>query len=365
MLRRDAQAALYVLEQSFELADGAHARLGLVARLRAEPPETRAILPHEHTRAAAKQDRYDLLVATRVNLSPIFLMVRDQGGALAEALRDVARDRPACDVIDDDGVRQRLWRVGQRDAIERFRALLRSARAYIADGHHRYATALRFGATPGGTPFTMGYFTPLEGDGLRVLPYHRLVAEGPSLDAARARLTSGFELRATRGAREAAELAARSRAPFAFGLAQPGAGGLLAEARADTPLAPADAPACLRALDTYVLHSAVLGPLLGVRDDAVSYVHSLGEAEQAVAESRCRLAVLLRATPPNRSWPSRKPASRCPPRARSSTRSSRPAWSSTPSTKPERRPRRRGAQACHDQQQPQSGGAWSDRYGSA
>jgi uncharacterized protein (DUF1015 family) len=297
VLRRDEQPALYVLEQTFQAQDRTHTRRGLLARFRAEPPETGAVLPHEQTRAAAKEDRYKLLLATRANFSPIFLMLSDPQRAFAAELRAAAHGAPALDVTDDGDVRQRLWRVTDPAAIERFRGHLR-ARAYIADGHHRYATALRYAATPGGTPFTLGYFTPLGDDGLVVLPYHRILSEGPTLDQARAKLGELFELHDARGTHEAAEKVARSAARHAFALVQPGAGGLVAEARpAALELLPADTPACLRALDTYFLHRAVLGPLLGVRDEAVSYVHSLGEAEQAVGEDRCRLAVLLRATP--------------------------------------------------------------------
>lgn len=297
VLRRDPQPALYVLEQTFQAQDRTHTRRGLFARFRAEPPETGAVLPHEHTRAAAKEDRFKLLVATRANFSPIFLMVTDAQHAFAAELAAAAAGMPALEVTDDGDVLHRVWRITDASALERFRVHL-AARAYIADGHHRYATALRYGGLPGGTPFTLGYFTPLDDDGLVVLPYHRILSEGPSLDQARAKLTDRFELHEVRGTHEAAEKVAQSRAPYVFALMQPGAGGFVAEARpAALALLPADAPACLRALDTYFLHRAVLGPLLGVRDEAVSYVHSLGEAEQAVGEDRCRLAVLLRATP--------------------------------------------------------------------
>lgn len=297
VLRRDPRPALYVLEQTFEAQDREHTRRGLFARFRAEPPETGAVLPHEHTRAAAKEDRYKLLLATRANFSPIFLMLSDPRHAFAAELAAAAGGPPALDVRDDGDVRHRLWRVADPAAVERFRAHL-AARAYIADGHHRYATALRYGGTPGGTAFTLGYFTPLDDDGLVVLPYHRILSQGPSLDQARAKLAELCTLHDVRGTHEAADKVAHSSARYAFGLVQPGAGGFVAEAKpAALDLLPADAPACLRALDTYFLHRAVLGPLLGVRDEAVSYVHSLGEAEQAVAEDRCRLAVLLRATP--------------------------------------------------------------------
>jgi hypothetical protein len=96
----------------------------------------------------------------------------------------------------------------------------------------------------------------------------------------------------------AAAAVAASRRPYAFALAQPGAGALVAESRPEVEsLLPAVTPPSLRALDTYFLHQAVLGPLLGVPDAAVSYVHSLAEAREAVDKGQCRLAVLLRGTP--------------------------------------------------------------------
>ena len=91
---------------------------------------------------------------------------------------------------------------------------------------------------------------------------------------------------------------AAEHAGYAFGLAWPGGEALVVEAgpEAESLLSPV-APGCLRVLDTYFLHHAVLGPLLGVPEAAVSYVHSLGEAEEALLTGRCRLAVLVRATP--------------------------------------------------------------------
>jgi uncharacterized protein (DUF1015 family) len=92
--------------------------------------------------------------------------------------------------------------------------------------------------------------------------------------------------------------AGHSTAPWAFALAEAGGAALLVEADASAgELLPADAPPSLRALDTYFLHQAVLGPVLGVPASAVDYVHSEAEAEDALARGRCRLAVLMRATP--------------------------------------------------------------------
>jgi len=131
-----------------------------------------------------------------------------------------------------------------------------------------------------------------------VLPYHRILSEGPSLDEATSRLSTHFEVSRVSDPASAAQAVAASPARWAFALAEPGRGALVAEAKPEAEtLLPADAPACLRALDPYLLHHGVLGPLLGVPDTAVSYVHSLAEAEEAVAAGDCRHAVILRGTP--------------------------------------------------------------------
>jgi uncharacterized protein (DUF1015 family) len=290
---------LYLLEQSFVSSGRTLRRFGLLARFRAEDPERGIILPHEHTRAAAKEDRYRLLRATRANFSPIFLMFPDPGARFAGLLADSLSQAPVAQYTDDGGTGHRLWRVGDPGQVASFCSLLEETKAYIADGHHRHATALRYRDETGPEgAWTLGYFTPIEAPGLVVEPYHRILSEGPSLDAAATRLEKAFALRRVEDAAAGAEAVAASSAAWVFALAEKGHGALVVESGpgADALLA-ARAPACLRALDTYFLHHAVLEPLLGVPDSAVSYVHSLGEAEEALAKGECRLAVLLRGTP--------------------------------------------------------------------
>ena len=299
VLAADSRPAFYVLEQVFEAGGGPRVRHGLFTRFRAEDPERGVILPHEQTRKGPREDRYRLLKATRANFSPIFLMFPDPSGRFAAAAAAVAAAPPLASYTDDGGVGHRLWRVDEGGAATAFEQSLGGTKAYIADGHHRHATALRYRdeVGPDGA-WTMGYFTPLEGPGLVVLPYHRILSAGPSLAEARRALDGLFRLTDTASAVEAAHRVERSNAPYAFALAEPGHGALLAEALpAAERLLPGGAAPSLRALDTYFLHHAVLRPLLKVPDEAVDYVHSQAEAEEALARRACRLAVLLRPTP--------------------------------------------------------------------
>jgi uncharacterized protein (DUF1015 family) len=295
----DAAPALYLLEQAFASGEATLRRFGLLARFRAEDPERRIILPHEHTRAAAKEDRWRVLLAARANFSPILLMFPDPERRFGTLALEAMALPPKAVYTDDGGVEHRLWRVEARDMTTRFQGLLAGAKAYIADGHHRHATALRYRDANGPEgAWTLGYFTPMDAPGLRVEPYHRILSEGPSLGEAAKKLGGRFRVARAPALAQAAARVAASKARYAFALAEPGGGALVVEAkRGAEALLDSGAAPSLRALDTFFLHHAVLGPLLGVPDTDVSYVHSQAEAEAALAEQRCRLAVLMRATP--------------------------------------------------------------------
>ncbi len=295
-LLEDSKEALYVLEQAFAHDGGTLTRLGLLARFRAENAAHGRILPHEHTRAAAREDRWRMLLATRANFSPILLMLEDPAGRIDSLLGNQADGAPLRAFSDDQGVEHKLWRVTDPAALSAITGSLAAAKAYIADGHHRYATALRYRDEHGDDgAFTLGCFTPIGAPGLVVLPYHRILSAGPTPAAAREALSDAFRLTDASSVADAAALVASSSAPHAVALAWPPGDAFVAEAQpaADAWVA-SDEPAPLRALDTFFVHRGVL-PRLGVADEAVGYVHSLAEAEEAVA--RGAVAILMRGTP--------------------------------------------------------------------
>jgi len=299
LLAPDAEPALYLVEQAFEVEGRAHKRYGLLARFRVEDNARGRVLPHEHTRKAAKEDRYKLLKATRANFSPIFLMFSDRQGSFQKQAEATARTPPAFQYTDDGGVAHRVWRIRDGAAVSALQSAIGSEKAYIADGHHRWATAQRYHREVGAeAAWTLGYFTPMEAPGLVVLPYHRLLDRGPSIEEARRALRAQFEVNEVKGAAAAAKKAAESRAAYAFGLVDPSGAGLVAQARAEaSALLPADAPPSLRALDTFFLHQAVLSRLLKVPEDAVRYAHSMREVEEELKAGKCKMAVIMRPTP--------------------------------------------------------------------
>ena len=153
--RKDPRPSIYVYEQTYRVPGTSVERTqrGFFARLRLEPfGPGGGVLPHERTLAAPREDRYMLLRATGVNTSPVIGLYEDADARAPALLRDLADAPPAIDVRDDDGVRHRLWVVpvvdadgaGRGAAAAELIAIAASGPTLIADGHHRYETALRY-----------------------------------------------------------------------------------------------------------------------------------------------------------------------------------------------------------------------------
>ncbi|HUQ40864.1 MAG TPA: DUF1015 domain-containing protein, partial [Candidatus Limnocylindrales bacterium] len=185
VLRQDLAVALYVHDHEFTLQSQRVTRRGVFAALRLHAPDDGAVLPHEQTFPKAKADRLELLRATRANTSPIFGMV-DAGDAI-RALPQSGRQTASATA---DGDVHTLYAVTQPDAIAEFAAALKDKRVYIADGHHRYETAVTYAneqRAPVDAPerWTLVSLSALDDPGLRILATHRLVRGArAALDAA-------------------------------------------------------------------------------------------------------------------------------------------------------------------------------------
>lgn len=296
-LVQDAEPAIYLMEQRFTWEGRGFVRTGILARFKVEPEGSTVIRPHEKTRGPAKEDRFSVLKATRANFSPIFLFFDDPGGFAAAVARAKANHEVLCAYKDDDGVDHTLWAITGAADIAALAASAGSGPSYIADGHHRYATAQRYlrEVGPEGAA-TYGYFCPSD-DGLLVLPYHRIVFEAPTADEAKTRLQGRYLVNEVAGAEAAAREVANSTLPFAFALLWPDGRALVCESApgVEDDL-PAEAPRCLKDLDTYFLHHAGFRHL-GMTDPRVEFVHSLADARTELAAHPGAMAVLMRATP--------------------------------------------------------------------
>ena len=176
-LRADAPS-LYLHEHDFMLGGARATRRGVFAALRLYPASAGIVLPHERTFPTAKADRLELLRATRTNSSPIFGMI---DGAAMAALDGAPADDAGTATLGGDT--HRLRRVGEPGIIDRFVRAMHDERVYIADGHHRYETALayadeRTAAAEAPERFVLTYLCALDDPGLRILGTHRIVLGG-------------------------------------------------------------------------------------------------------------------------------------------------------------------------------------------
>lgn len=296
-LAQDQEPALYLLEQRFSWEDRDFVRTGILARFKVEPDGSRVIRPHEKTRGPAKEDRFSVLKATRANFSPIFLFFEDQG-AFAKAAAQAKASYPVLSTYrDDDGVDHTLRAVTRQEDIAALAQSAGSGPSYIADGHHRYATAQRYlrEVGPEGAA-TYGYFCPNDA-GLLVLPYHRILFDAPTAVEVMTRLDGKYLLNAVTGAAAAAREVANSTLPFAFAIAWADGKAIVCEAAPGVEDEfPKEAPPCLRDLDTYFLHHVGFKHL-GLLEPKVEFVHSLADAKTELAAHPGAAAILMRGTP--------------------------------------------------------------------
>lgn len=183
MVVHDDPASYYLYRMGYHDAQGRPRQTtGVIGALGLENLGEGDVLPHEHTTARAKSDRLQLLEATRCNLSPIWCLSLAKGlAAMVEPLGP-----PFARCTDDDGVHHRLWRVNSPAIVDTISEVVASAPVIIADGHHRYETALAYreqqqegGTGPAGQDLIMALVVELAEDEISVEPIHRLLTGLP------------------------------------------------------------------------------------------------------------------------------------------------------------------------------------------
>jgi len=208
VLERDAAPSVYVYRQTYDLDGSTIERRALFAALRLTPFTSGEVLPHEHTHRGPKEDRLALSLACRAQLSPIFVIGDDGEGALLEALHSVETGEPLLSGFTPDRIAHAFWRVSDEEEAARFCTLGSAGPLLIADGHHRYETALAAAAArpdEGGARRTLCCIVSELDPGLSALPTHRALATSPADGSWIEALAQMFEIDAlAQGSPEAA-----------------------------------------------------------------------------------------------------------------------------------------------------------------
>jgi uncharacterized protein (DUF1015 family) len=286
ILAQDPQPGFYAYFQEFAVPDTSEraTRMGFIGIGKVEDYSAGVVYRHEQTLSGPKKDRLELLRHTRGHFGQIFMLYPDREGGVDRILTSAASGAPVLDVLDEYQARHRLWPIRDTAAIQE---LMLDKKLLIADGHHRYETALAYRDENPDAQFVMMTFVNMYSPGLKILATHRVLRnlddfQAPAL-LAKAR-SSGWSVREgmpERGAHTSVRI------------------GLVAGSRAYT----LERDRREGELDVPVLHTEILSGLLGVGEEAVrderyiTYVRGIDAAVAEVREKGAQAAFLLEPTP--------------------------------------------------------------------
>lgn len=144
ILKEDSAPSIYIYEHQYQLKNGKErSRIGIVALVKLEALGKGRVLPHEKTLYKPTQDRFNLLMATHATFCQIFGLYSDPKNQMNPIIEHVTNPIPELEIIDEDGVIHRMWKISDPTTIEDIQSIMKDKTLYIADGHHRYETALK------------------------------------------------------------------------------------------------------------------------------------------------------------------------------------------------------------------------------
>ena len=328
VLVSDPEPALYAYDQDYNLPGQAlstRQRRGFIALCRLEEYSAGVVHRHEETLSGPKADRLELLKVTRAHFGQIFMLYSDPAGEIEKALERNAPGKPALVVTDEYGTVHSVWNESNPATIQRIVSAMRAKPLVIADGHHRYETALAYrnycraqGKSDARADYVMMTFIRKESAGLTILPTHRVVHSLAGFEwsgfASHAGRYFTWEEIEVRGDGVTAPLITRlaeagREAPSLLAYAGSGRAALLRPRRdLDFAAALPELPAGLRRLDVVILHRLLLEQVLGIDRQAVREEKNLRyvrEAEDALAQvdsGKAQVALLMNPTPVEDVW---------------------------------------------------------------
>ena len=310
VIRQDTARSLYIYEQEFDAEDTTHTRRGFFARVRLEPFGKGKIYAHEQTMSGPKEDRLKLYRATNFNLSPVFGLYPDSEGEVAKLLDPFTLKSPPVVAKDHLGVTNRLWTVTDTHAISTVIGLMGPKPVFIADGHHRYETGVKYleeereaGEVHNDEApqnFTLMMLVGMSDPGLIILPTHRLVSGLGAISSAalKAALKDHFDIVGEFGADSAAcwehIQMDGSQSLLGFGTVADSQWFVAKLQPAALELFAPTHSAEWRSLGVSILHEFVMKQLLAKKGEpSFKFVHLLKEVTEGIAAKMCDMAVLV------------------------------------------------------------------------
>ncbi|MBI5056193.1 MAG: DUF1015 domain-containing protein [Nitrospirae bacterium] len=295
VLNRDAEPAFYCYEISYDMNGQTKKARGFLGAVRIEELGTGRIHPHEMTYSKPKSDRLNILKYCQAHTSPIFSLYSSVEKKTSSILENISGEKPFIEAKNGDGFIHRLWRINDTASIDTIKQEMSDKDIFIADGHHRYETSLKFKKEmeekgliqTGDEPynFTLMFLANIEDDGLTLLPTHRIVEVDSNINI-KETLRKYFDIQKIsepglpeQQARQQMFEAMRQKT-HSFGMFLTNTNNYYTLS-AGGPKIELDMPECLRNLDVTVLHKLVFEKLLKIE-------HYEYEMDAGVAVERAR-----------------------------------------------------------------------------
>ncbi len=317
ILSYESKPALYLYQQEFKAHDTSMVRNGFICGLKVEDYAQGNILPHEETLSKPKADRLQLMRATQSNFSSIFGLYSDTENVVQKALFNAVEvTEPDIEIYDEVNEAHRIWAVTNEEAIQTIVNFMQDQQIFIADGHHRYETALEYAremkaAGHEGYDYVMTTLVNMFDPGLVILPTHRMVGDlqDLNLQALREQLEAFFNVRPFGSKEQLPDLLAEMTKPWQekhlFGMYDQ-TGHLylleLKDAEAARNQLPTDRSDAWKGLDVAVLDNLILDHILGIgaaerrEQKNVEYTKDAREALTRVDQGDHQLAFILNPT---------------------------------------------------------------------
>jgi uncharacterized protein (DUF1015 family) len=303
ILARDPAPGFYAYSQHFQVPDSGEelTRVGFIGNGKIEDYSANVVFRHEQTLSGPKKDRLELLRKTRAHFGQIFMLYPDPDRAVDHVLDAASVGTPILNVKDEDGVTHSVWPIRDTAQIAKIQELMAPKKLLIADGHHRYETALAYrneNPDDEAAKYVMMTFVNMHSPGLKILATHRVLRNLDNFDAVaffEKAVKAGWSVAAVGSIdklkeRLSAKDAAKDAAMVKIGVIAKGEARLMQHVRKEGQL------------DVPVLHQDVLGGLLGINEAAVRderhirYVRGIDAASAEVAGG-AQVAFLLEPTP--------------------------------------------------------------------
>ena len=304
----DEKESFYAHTQEYRLPGGGKKEMtGFFAAVKLEEFDKKIVLPHERTHSGPKQDRLELMRATHANTSPILSLYFDRDKKIHSILKKTMKAKPFISVVGYDSLRSRMWKITDEGDIKRIKGFFKSKQLFIADGHHRYETAINYRdemrkkLNTVVTPYEniMMCLISMENSGISILPTHRVFADFRKFDPLSPAVRKFFDVKKEASASALKKAMLKKSSAKKIGIVSRG-GGYLLKLKTSPYMKEIPGDGHIKQyylLSVSILHTLLFGKILGIKEaeilSGIGYTQDIDEAIAAGKKTKNSAAFLL------------------------------------------------------------------------